>query len=183
MIDWIYSLDFSILNWIQENLRCDFLDAVLVFITKLGNGGIVWIALSVVLLCFKKYRKTGVLMLASLAFGLLLGEVFLKHLVARMRPFTHVTGMELLITAPGSYSFPSGHSWSSFTSATILLFTDKRIGIPAIILAALIAFSRMYLYVHFPSDVLVGSLCGVLTGLLAVWVMKQIQKRQKHSLS
>lgn len=160
------NFDWTILQWIQENLRCTALDFLMPKITMLGNSGMIWIAIALVMLCTKKYRKHGIILLVGLLIGLLVGNVCLKNLVARARPCWIDPGVPLLIGNPTDYSFPSGHTLSSVIAATILYDTDKRFGIPAIILAVLIAFSRLYLYVHFPTDVLAAALLGVLIGKL-----------------
>ena len=148
------ALDWGILHWIQNNITCPFLDAVVPKLTMLGNAGIIWILAGVLLLCTKKYRRQGALVLMGLLAGLLVGNVALKHLVAR------------LIATPTDYSFPSGHTLSSTIAATILAKTDRRFGYAAISLAVLIALSRLYLYVHFPSDVFAAALLGLLIGEL-----------------
>lgn len=133
-------------------------------ITLLGNGGMIWLLASGVLICTKKYRRQGILLLCGLAAGVLVGNVFLKNFVARPRPCWLDSSVRLLIANPTDYSFPSGHTLSSVIGATILTKTDRRFGYAAIPLAALIAFSRLYLYVHFPSDVLAAAVLGVLIG-------------------
>ena len=158
------ALDWGILHWIQNNITCPFLDAVVPKLTMLGNAGIIWILAGVLLLCTKKYRRQGALVLVGLLAGLLVGNVALKHLVARSRPCWLDPSVQLLIATPTDYSFPSGHTLSSVIGATILTKTDRRFGYAAIPLAALIAFSRLYLYVHFPSDVLAAAVLGVLIG-------------------
>ena len=158
------ALDWGILHWIQNNISCPFLDAVVPKLTMLGNAGIIWILAGVLLLCTKKYRRQGALVLMGLLVGLLVGNVALKHLVARSRPCWLDPSVQLLIATPTDYSFPSGHTLSSVIGATILTKTDRRFGYAAIPLAALIAFSRLYLYVHFPSDVLAAAVLGVLIG-------------------
>ena len=158
------ALDWGILHWIQNNISCPFLDAVVPKLTMLGNAGIIWIFAGVLLLCTKKYRRQGALVLMGLLVGLLVGNVALKHLVARSRPCWLDPSVQLLIATPTDYSFPSGHTLSSVIGATILTKTDRRFGYAAIPLAALIAFSRLYLYVHFPSDVLAAAVLGVLIG-------------------
>lgn len=136
-------------------------------ISKLGNGGIIWLVLSGLLCVFPKYRKAGVTMLTALALDVLLCNVMLKPLVGRMRPFTVNTGVELLINAPKDFSFPSGHTAASFAAAFALLFVKNKLWIPSMILASLIAFSRLYLYVHYPTDVLAGILLGLIVGVAA----------------
>lgn len=158
------NFDWTILQWIQETLRCGALDFLMPKITLLGNGGMIWIAAALIMICTKKYRKNGILLLVGLVVGVLIGNVCLKNLVGRARPCWIDPGVPLLIANPTDYSFPSGHTLSSVIAATMLYDTDRRFGIPAIVLAALIAFSRLYLYVHFPTDVLASVLLGVLIG-------------------
>ena len=160
------NLDFSILHWIHNTLTCPALDFIMPKITMLGNGSIIWLLASSGLLCTRKYRKQGLLLLGGLAVGVLVGNVFLKHLIARPRPCWLEPGIKLLIANPADYSFPSGHTLSSVIGATILAKTDRRLGYVAIPLSALIAFSRLYLYVHFPSDVLAGAALGIVIGTL-----------------
>lgn len=147
-------LDWTILHEIRAFLTCPLLDMLMPKITMLGNSGAVWILAAGGLLCTKKYRKYGIILLAGLAMGVLVGNVFLKHLIARPRPCWLDQSVPLLIAVQNDYSFPSGHTLASVIGATILTAADRRFGIIAIPLAILIAFSRLYLYVHFPSDIL-----------------------------
>ena len=160
-------VEISILDFIQNQFRTPFGDFVMPLISKLGNGGIIWLVLSGLLCVFPKYRKAGVTMLTALALDVLLCNVMLKPLVGRMRPFTVNTGMELLINAPKDFSFPSGHTAASFAAAFALLFVKNKLWIPSMILASLIAFSRLYLYVHYPTDVLAGILLGLIVSVAA----------------
>lgn len=160
-------VEFSILDFIQNQFRTPFGDFVMPLISKLGNGGIIWLVLSGLLCVFPKYRKAGVTMLTALALDVLLCNVMLKPLVGRMRPFTVNTGVELLINAPKDFSFPSGHTAASFAAAFALLFVKNKLWIPSMILASLIAFSRLYLYVHYPTDVLTGILLGLIVSVAA----------------
>lgn len=160
-------VEFSILDFIQNQFRTPFGDFVMPLISKLGNGGIIWLVLSGLLCVFPKYRKAGVTMLTALALDVLLCNVMLKPLVGRMRPFTVNTGMELLINAPKDFSFPSGHTAASFAAAFALLFVKNKLWIASMILASLIAFSRLYLYVHYPTDVLAGILLGLIVSVAA----------------
>ena len=143
-------MELSFLLWIQETLQCGFTDWFFPTVTTLGDKGLIWLTIAAAMLISRKYRKWGVAMVCAMAVTALTGEVILKHLIQRPRPFTEIAGLELLIPPPSSYSFPSGHSASSFTAATVLLLCRKRFGIPALILASLIAFSRMFLFVHYP---------------------------------
>lgn len=165
-------IEFAILNALQ-NIRFEFLDRFMVAVTSLGNGGMIWIAVGIVMLFFKKYRRAGVAVLLGLLFGLLCGNLAIKNLVARERPCAISMAPELLIPYPGEYSFPSGHTLSSFIAATCIFIRDKRLGIPAYILASVIAFSRLYLYVHFPTDILGGIVLGIALAFLAVRISKK----------
>ncbi|MGI5823951.1 MAG: phosphatase PAP2 family protein [Bacillota bacterium] len=166
MLEFIQNLDWSILQWIQENLRCGFLDFLMPRLTVLGNHGEIWILSAVILLCTKKYRKYGIILAVGLLLCLLIGNIWLKPWIARPRPSWLDPEVILLITNPSDYSFPSGHTFSSAVAATILTLTNCRLGFLAIPLACLLAFSRLYLYVHFPSDILAAAVLGVLIGWL-----------------
>ncbi len=159
------SIDWSILQWIQTNLQSGFMDTIMPMITTLGNSGAIWILAAFALVCTKKYRKQGVILLFGLAVGVLVGNVCLKHLIARPRPCWLDTSVQLLIANPTDFSFPSGHTLSSVIGATVLTETNRKFGFAAIPLAALIAFSRLYLYVHFPSDVVGAVFIGLIIGI------------------
>ena len=169
-------IDFSVLNFIQEHFRCAFLDVFFKIITHLGDMGIIWILTALVLLFFKKHRKTGITIIIGLFLGLIIGNLFLKNIVGRLRPFEVEEGIKLLINAPKDPSFPSGHTLASVTSATILFLNYKKRAFVFLILAFLIAFSRLYLYVHFPSDVIFGAILGVFIANLSIWIYKKFQK-------
>ncbi len=172
------SLDWSILRGIRELMACPLLDVVMPKITALGNGGMIWIAAGVGLLCTRKYRRQGVVLLAGLAAGALVGNLFLKNVIARPRPCWLDDSVQLLIATPRDYSFPSGHTMASVIGATILTRTDRRFGYAAIPLAVLIAFSRLYLYVHFPSDVLGGAVLGFGIGTLVFLCAEKLEHRR-----
>ncbi len=173
-MDFIQSLDWQILHFIRDSLACPFLDFIMPKLTLLGDKGIVWIAISLVLLCTKKYRKCGVLCLCGMLAGLLIGNVALKNLIARPRP-CWIENVGLLVKNPTDFSFPSGHTLSSVISAVILTLANKRFAFFAVPLAVIIAFSRLYLYVHFPSDVLFGALLGVAIGFSTWFFGKKIK--------
>ena len=157
-------MEIHILDMIQ-NLRTPIGDVVVPLITRLGDAGIIWIILTVLLLIIPKTRKTGVIMLAALLADVLLCNVVIKNLVARTRPFDVNTAVQLLVAKPRDYSFPSGHTAASFASVTALyLAGEKKMWKAALVLAVLIALSRLYLYVHYPTDVLGGMLLGCLAG-------------------
>lgn len=179
MLGFIQNVDFIILDFIHNNLTSPFADSVMRFITTLGNGGAIWIAVTVSMLISKKYRKTGIMMTLGLVLCMLIGNVVLKPSVARLRPFQVKEGIDLIIKAPRDYSFPSGHTYSSILSAVIIFLQHKKPGVYALILAVLISFSRLYLYVHFPSDVLAGAILGVLTAFFSVKIIPFILKNEK----
>lgn len=176
MLDFIQNADWSILHWIQEHLRCGALDFLLPKLTLLGEGGAVWIAVGLALLLSKKYRKYGVCLLGALVAGLLICNIGLKNLVARPRPCWLET-IDLLVKNPKDYSFPSGHTWSAVTGAWVATAANRKFGWGAIPLAAALAFSRLYLYVHFPSDILAGALIGAALGILAVVLQKRLSAK------
>ena len=155
------NFELGLLNKIQEIFSCEFLDTVFPIVTKLGDGGILWIALAIFFLLFKKTRKIGISMGISLIIGYLVGNLFLKNVIARIRPYDLNSDFSILISKLSDYSFPSGHTLSSFEGATSIFLRNKKWGIPALIVASLIAFSRLYLYVHYPTDVLAGVVLGI----------------------
>lgn len=179
MFDQLNLFEIGILDWIQDVFRCAFLDWFFPLVTKLGDHGLFWILLAVLLLCFKKTRATGCMMGAALLCGLVVGNMTMKPLFARIRPYeANVTGeIDLLVERLSDYSFPSGHTLASFEGATVLMIRDKRLGIPALVIAILVALSRLYLYVHYPTDVLTGAVLGILFGVFGVWVVRFVWKK------
>lgn len=171
------SLDWTILHWIQSTLVCPAMDFLMPNITLLGNGGAIWLLAAVVMLITKRYRKYGIFMIVGLALGLLIGNIFLKPLIARPRPCWIDTSVKLLITNPTDYSFPSGHTLSSVIGAAILTKANRKFGLAAIPLAVLIAFSRLYLYVHYPTDVLAAAILGVVIALAIFALGRRIQAK------
>ena len=172
------SFDLPILDWIQGNLQCGFLDFIMPIITLFGDAGIFWIACAVVLLIFPKTRKIGLGMGLALVMGLLVCNVTMKPLMQRIRPYDYQLQhfqkvIPLLIEAQHDFSFPSGHTIASFEACTVLMLNNKKMGIPALILAILIAFSRMYLYVHYPTDVIASIILGTAFGILGNWIVKK----------
>lgn len=173
----LWNLDANILLWIQEHLRTPELTVFFKQITRLGNAGIFWILLSICLLFFAKTRNTGVMAIISLAISFVINNLFLKNIVARTRPYETVEGLGRLIEKQVDFSFPSGHTASSFAVAVVLyLELPKKYGIPLLILAVLISFSRLYLGVHYPSDVLIGAVSGT---LIALVVHRAFVKKQR----
>ena len=161
------SFDWAILHWIQNTLVCPALDFLMPKVSLLGNGGAVWILSAGLLLATKKYRRYGAFLLAGLALGVLTGNLILKPLIARPRPCWLDSSVQLLIANPTDYSFPSGHTLSSVIGAVVLTKANRKFGLAAIPLAALIAASRLYLYVHYPTDILGAAVLGTVIGLAA----------------
>lgn len=179
MLEWLLHLDGQILLWIQEYLRLDFLTPIWIVITKLGDAGAVWIVLTVILLMNRKTRTVGCMSALALLSALFVDNIILKNLVARIRPYEVVDGLKLLIEKQGDFSFPSGHTGSSFAAA-VVYFTElpKKYGVPLLILAILIGCSRLYVGVHYPSDVLAGAVIGTVLALLARRIVHTIASRK-----
>lgn len=164
-MDLIYKIDFAILHFIRDNLSFDFLDFIMPLISFLGNKGWIWIAAAIIMLAVKRYRKNGAVLVIGLLACVIITNLILKNVIARDRPCWINETVQLLIAVPMDFSFPSGHSCASFAAAEIMRRCNKYWGIAAYSLAVLIAFSRLYLYVHFPSDVLAGAVLGFLIGM------------------
>lgn len=179
LIKEVRRMEIKILDWIQT-LRTPILDQVMRFITTLGNAGIVWIALAIILLVIPRKRKTGSIVTASLVINIIVVNLILKNVFARIRPFNVNTAVQLLIAKPTDYSFPSGHTAMALTVVTALFLAgEKKLAWTALVLAVLIAFSRMYLYVHYPTDILGGVVVGILCGLIGKWFINEIEKKKK----
>ena len=171
------NIDFNILYAIQ-NIRTPFLDNFFVTVTSIpGNYGQMWAVLGIVLLFFKKTRKCGITLILSYLMVFGLGQFVLKDLIARPRPCHIDQTIELLISRPSSYSCPSTHSGWAFAAAISVYLYNKKIGLLVIVFSSLVAFSRLYLFVHFPSDVLFGIILGIVFAILAKYITKIIIKK------
>lgn len=166
--------EFFILDWIQAHLRCGLLDAVLPIISWTCNHGELWILLALCLVLRKNSRRQGWAVALALVLDLICCNLLLKPLIGRIRPFAVNTAVELLISPPLDASFPSGHTAASFTAVFALRGSGSPLWKPALAVAILIAFSRLYLYVHWPSDVLGGALLGAFLGWAGAWTAKQV---------
>ena len=172
-------MELRFLDFLQT-IHTPLLDKILAFITSLGNAGIIWIVLAVVLLILPKTRRTGIIVAAALLMDLILCNLILKNLVARVRPYDVNTAIAILIKKPLDFSFPSGHTAASFAAMTALFLAKmKKAWIAALVLAVLIAFSRLYFYVHYPTDVLGGAVVGILSGIMGYAIVEKIDKRRK----
>ena len=174
--------DLPVLDWIAEHLWCPALDFLMPKITLLGDAGIFWMIIAAALLLFRKTRRTGVGMLLALLMGLLLCNLTLKPLCQRIRPYDYQLQyfqreIVLLIEAQHDFSFPSGHTIASFEACTALMIRNKKLGIPATILAIMIAFSRMYLYVHYPTDVIASVILGIGFGFIGCWLVDKLAQK------
>ncbi|MBR6420642.1 MAG: phosphatase PAP2 family protein [Oscillospiraceae bacterium] len=182
-------------------------------ITKFGDGGIFWIVLTLLLFIPKRTRKYAHISALALLFCVIGGNLIIKNVVARQRPFwinnfnplariayteqngvrtylkTHNvttdvieqgrTVIKLLVKAPNDYCFPSGHTQASFAAATSICMWKRKWGIPALILAALVAFSRMYLYVHYPTDIIGGVFFGLLYAFIALAICNKLFRNKE----
>lgn len=173
-MDW----EFSFLYFLQ-GLHNPVLDKVMMALTTLGDMGAIWIIIALVMLLQKKYRRCGIGMAISLILMLIIGDGILKHLFMRDRPCWLDTSVELLIRLPKDYSFPSGHTFASFASAVTVFLHYKKEGIAYLVLAALISFSRLYLFVHFPTDVLASIVLGTSVAFLVWFFMNRFEEWKK----
>ncbi len=173
-MDFLGQIESSILLWIQEYLRADWLNPIVNFITNLGNAGWFWLILLTGMLFFKKTRKIGITGFIAVLIGFLITNVCLKNLVARVRPYEVIEGLTYITKTPSDWSFPSGHSTASM-AASVVLFCKlpKKYGVPALVLGILISLSRLYVGVHYPTDVLVGMLVGCFGAYMAMWIMNR----------
>ena len=191
MVDLLNSLavsfDLPILDWIQANLQSGFLDTIMPIITMLGDGGIFWIVCSVLFTLHPKTRRMGIAMAIAMAMGLLICNMILKPWVGRMRPYDYqidilgktwndlLVGGKLLVDTPHDYSFPSGHTIACFEASVAIMLSNKKLGIPALIIAILVSFSRMYLYVHYPTDVIASVILGTTFAIIGHIVAQKMK--------
>ena len=168
--------DGNLLLWIQNAVRNPVMTPFMKTVTHLGDKGIFWIILTLALLAFPRTRRVGFYSFCALVCSYLVNNVCLKHLVARTRPYEVVQGLELIVARATDFSFPSGHSAASFASATAIFSSirRKKWGILLLALALIIALSRLYVGIHYPTDVICGTISGILCGLAGVWIGKRL---------
>lgn len=178
-MEWIQQMDCRMMAWIQDHVGHSVWDSVMIAVSKLGNGGFIWIAIGVILLLAgwknRKYIQWGLTVLLSLGTNALVCNLLLKPLVARTRPYD-VLGYEILIPPLSDYSFPSGHTSASFAAATAIYAINRKWGIAAYVFAALMGISRLYLGVHFVTDVVVGALIGFFMAKITIFLLGKITK-------
>ena len=181
------SFDLPFLDWIAANIWCPALDVAMPIITLLGDAGIFWIAVSVLFMITKKYRKIGISMMLALLMGLLVCNIWLKPTIARIRPYDFqmqyfMKEIPLLAGAMHDFSFPSGHTIASFEAAVAIMLGNKKLGIGAMILAVLIAFSRLDLYVHYPTDVIASIILGTVFAFIGNFLAQKIMDKLPEKL-
>lgn len=182
MLETLLSIDGGLLLLIQEYARTPLLDKIMVFITSLGNDGMIWIAATILLLIPKKTRKVGIMSGVALLGSLIINNHIIKNIVQRPRPFVTFTDLQILIPTPSEFSFPSGHTASSFAAAGVFYSNlPKKFGVPAVILAGLIGLSRLYVGVHYPTDVIAGIVMGILLSFMAERLVNFVSKKLKSA--
>lgn len=180
MMDKLLKFDGNVLLWIQENIRNPVLDCIMKCFTRLGNGDLVWISFIVIMLLFKKTRRTGLITMFSMLGSLVVINLLIKNMVARTRPYDVVDGLTRIIGIQKDFSFPSGHAGHSFAAAIVIfVLMPRKYGISALIIATLISFSRLYVGVHYPSDVIAGAVIGTFVALITLAVAKKMQDRKQ----
>lgn len=183
MIHTLAEFDAGVLLFIQEFIRNRFLTPVLVFITRLGDAGMIWIAVSLAFLCFKKTRRIGCMSLLALLFSLCVNNLLLKQIAARTRPYEAIPDLVPLVPRPTDFSFPSGHSAAAFSAAGVFARTlQKRFGIPLLLFATVMALSRLYVGVHYPSDVLCGVISGILLSYAAQFCVEKVWRQHESGV-
>lgn len=165
MIEFVKRLDEGVLNSISK-IYNNTINKIMVVISTMGNSGLIWFSIAIPLIVNKPYRLIGIKIILSILMTGFLGEIIVKRAVGRVRPSKSILQEDLLIKKPKSYSFPSGHTSSSVAASCTLAFCCGALCIPAFIFAVLMAFSRLYLKVHYLSDVLAGAALGVICSLI-----------------
>ena len=176
-------MDQTILLWIQATWHYPILDKIMSMASVMGNKGLVWIAAALLLMVNRKTRFIGILTLAALLLATVMGEGLLKHLIQRPRPYDDFPSINLLIAKSSAYSFPSGHATSAFAAAAVLARYLKKYAAAFWALASLIAFSRLYLFMHYPTDIIAGILLGLACGEVSIYLYERKFKNRFRHLS
>ena len=175
------SIEIQILKFVQETFSCDFLDAIFKFVSYIGNKGAIWIVCALILCIFKKTRKAGIISAISLIFCLTIGNMTLKPLIGRMRPYEFDTSLKVIIPLLKDASFPSGHTMAAFAFCHSTAKIYKKYKIPLYALATFMGLSRIYLCMHFPTDVIFGAFFGILFAITSQKIYELIAKGGKHN--
>ena len=175
--DW--ELDF--LHFLQS-IHNPILDSIMLFFTNLDSGGTISLLLILALVIIPKTRRIGIQMFVAGLISTLIVNFGLKPYIMRCRPCWLEPGIQLLIERPHSFSFPSGHTNTFFALATAIFFSNKKFGIPALVIASTVAFSRLYLFAHWPTDVIGGILTGTLSGVLSFLIIETFIKLFKKKI-
>lgn len=173
----IFQWDSSILMWIQDNLRSDVLTPVVKVITHMGDKGIFWILLTLALMIVRKTRRLGVLCGVAMFIGLVVTNLIIKNWVARVRPYELIPGLNCLVGIQDDFSFPSGHTTNSIACAWVLFRrAPRKWGVAALVMAILISLSRLYVGVHYPTDVIGGAVIGLCSACLSLWLVPKAEE-------
>lgn len=175
----IEALDYGILEVFQQ-IQNMFLTHIFKFFTTIGEAGVIWIIAGIFLLIKKESRKYGVIVLLSLLMCLLFGNGLLKNLIARPRPCWRHPEVKMLIGIPKDYSFPSGHTFSSFAGSYSIFYWKKKYGYVAFAMAVMIAASRLYFFVHYPTDIFAGAIFGIFLSMVSIWIVEKGMLRKKR---
>ncbi len=183
---WIQSLDSFILTGLRGFICVPWMDKPMIFISQLGDRGLIWIALTILFFLIgnknNSYRSGGIILALSLAVNTLFCNILLKPMVGRMRPYD-LLGYDILVPRLHDFSFPSGHTAASFAAATAIYTLNKKWGMVAYIFATLMGFSRLYLGVHFPTDVLAGAFTGWVAAKSAIYLFQRLTLSKKSRIS
>ena len=166
------SWEFDFLYALQ-NIHNPVLDKIMIVLSTIGDAGLFWIGVAILLICMKKYRKCGLQVAVAMLLTFIVGNLILKNMIHRDRPCWIDPSITLLVKSPSDFSFPSGHSMNGFAASVSILLCDKKLGIAAVILAAAIAFSRLYNFVHFPTDVIAGIVIGIVSALFVNYLFQR----------
>lgn len=164
-LNWLY----HIRNWLDPEGYADFIR----LLTHSGDHGFIWLCIALVLVLLRTTRQTGRACFVAIGLNYVIVNLLAKPLFARARPCEISDVIQSLITCPMDHSFPSGHTATAFAAAVAITCFQPRLGTPLLFLATSIAFSRLYLFVHFPSDVLIGMIIGSLCALMAVKIVRR----------
>ncbi len=174
LLEW----DANILLWIQENMRTDLMTTIMKGITRLGDSACLWIVLTVLFLVLSNTRKVGVTSAVALIITFLTVNLGIKNIVARTRPYEVVEGLINLVDKQKDFSFPSGHAAHAFAvGVVILIMMPRKIGVPIFVISILMALSRLYIGVHYPTDVIAGATIGTIIAFVSIFIVDIISKK------